>query len=172
MQVDRAEAQRCAADEHGAPAVGREQLVELAGALGRAEQRRALAELGDRGEPVHVAVDAGSGYRRYSIEQVPVAQVIRRLRDQEEAMPAGRLGSAREIAQDFDVAVLGDEHLRSASDSKHIMHAAPESPEAARAHQSSARPGRAAPMTAPVRSWTCALKPPSELPRSAVRAEA
>jgi DNA-binding transcriptional MerR regulator len=38
-----------------------------------------------------VSVDPGSGYRRYSVAQVPIAQVIRRLRDL--GMPLGEIGT-------------------------------------------------------------------------------
>jgi DNA-binding transcriptional MerR regulator len=50
---------------------------------------KALRHYHEIGLLAPVSVDPGSGYRRYAVEQVPVAQVIRRLRDL--GMPLGEI---------------------------------------------------------------------------------
>jgi DNA-binding transcriptional MerR regulator len=52
---------------------------------------KALRHYHEIGLLAPVRVDAGSGYRHYSVAQVPIAQVIRRLRDL--GMPLGEIGT-------------------------------------------------------------------------------
>lgn len=52
---------------------------------------KALRHYHEIGLLAPVRIDAGSGYRHYSVEQVPIAQVIRRLRDL--GMPLGEIGT-------------------------------------------------------------------------------
>ena len=52
---------------------------------------KALRHYHEIGLLAPVSVDPGSGYRRYSVAQVPIAQVIRRLRDL--GMPLGEIGT-------------------------------------------------------------------------------
>ncbi len=53
---------------------------------------KTLRHYHEEGLLVPAQIDAGSGYRRYTTDQIPVAQVIRRFRDLD--MPLGQIGAA------------------------------------------------------------------------------